>query len=49
MQALTAQNEQLSVEQAAERRKSKEEALQWHREKVAQETETGFSYSDDFL
>ncbi|KAK2837522.1 hypothetical protein Q5P01_014734 [Channa striata] len=31
--ALTAQNEQLLAEQAAEKRRSKEEALQWHREK----------------
>ncbi|GAA6220911.1 kinesin-like protein KIN-14I isoform X1 [Lates japonicus] len=31
--ALTAQNEQLLEEQRAERRRSKEEALQWHREK----------------
>uniref|UniRef100_UPI0037E720A1 uncharacterized protein n=1 Tax=Semicossyphus pulcher TaxID=241346 RepID=UPI0037E720A1 len=31
--ALTAQNEQLQEEQRSERRRSKEEALQWHREK----------------
>ncbi|XP_044053142.1 kinesin-like protein KIN-14I isoform X2 [Siniperca chuatsi] len=31
--ALTAQNKQLLEEQTAERRRSKEEALQWHREK----------------
>ncbi|TKS79083.1 Kinesin-like protein KIFC3 [Collichthys lucidus] len=31
--ALTAQNEQLQEEQRAERRRSKEEALQWNREK----------------
>ncbi|XP_067376493.1 uncharacterized protein si:dkey-96l17.6 [Channa argus] len=31
--ALIAQNEQLLAEQAAEKRRSKEEALQWHREK----------------
>ncbi|XP_041793880.1 GRIP1-associated protein 1 [Chelmon rostratus] len=31
--ALTAQNEQLQEEQRAERRRSKEEALQWHSEK----------------
>ncbi|KAM8760480.1 putative LOC110439812 homolog [Acanthopagrus schlegelii] len=31
--ALTAQNEQLLEEQRAERRRSKEEVLQWHREK----------------
>ncbi|XP_070819945.1 uncharacterized protein [Chaetodon trifascialis] len=31
--ALTAQSEQLQEEQQAERRRSKEEALQWHREK----------------
>lgn len=34
LQAVTAQNEQLQEEQRAERRRSKEEALQWHREKV---------------
>ncbi|XP_074495908.1 putative LOC110439812 homolog [Sebastes fasciatus] len=31
--AMTAQNEQLLEEQGAERKRSKEEALQWHREK----------------
>ncbi|KAM3610694.1 uncharacterized protein V6R79_007477 [Siganus canaliculatus] len=34
VKALTEQNEQLLVEQQTERRRSKEEALQWHREKV---------------
>lgn len=37
LQALTAQTEQLQEEQQAERRRSKEEAQQWHREKVGQE------------
>lgn len=38
LQALTAQNEQLLEEQRAERRRSKEEVLQWHREKVGKDS-----------
>jgi len=37
MQGLTAQIEQLLEEQKAEKRRSKEEALQWHREKVGKQ------------
>ncbi|TNN86433.1 hypothetical protein EYF80_003203 [Liparis tanakae] len=37
-QTLPAQNIQLLEEQRAKRRRSKEEALQWHREKVALES-----------
>ncbi|KAF3851088.1 hypothetical protein F7725_012860 [Dissostichus mawsoni] len=36
VEALNTQNEQLLEEQRAERRRSKEEALQWHREKELQ-------------
>lgn len=35
LQSLKAQNELLLKEQRAERKRNVEEALQWHREKVA--------------